>query len=236
MNKFANRVDRTFLNIANNWLLYLNVLFAVYVGLPFVAPVLMKVGWERPAQAIYTIYRPLCHTFAYRSWFLFGEQAYYPASQFEAFTGQNPYTNEGRFFARQFVGDERMGYKVGYCQRDIAIYGALLIFGIVYATLNHFGKPPKPIHIAIYLLLGIAPIALDGFSQLFSQPPLSYIPLLSVLPLRESTPILRTLTGGLFGLMNGWLAFPYVAESMVEIKADIEKKFAKQGKGKHAGA
>jgi uncharacterized membrane protein len=54
------------------------------------------------------------------------------------------------------------------------------------------------------------PIALDGLSQLLSQPPLN------ILPYRESTPMLRTITGFLFGFMTAWFGYPYVEESMSE--------------------
>jgi hypothetical protein len=47
---------------------------------------------------------------------------------------------------------------------------------------------------------------------------LSAFPFLSW-PARESTPILRTATGLLFGLANVWLAYPYVEESMGETRA-----------------
>jgi uncharacterized membrane protein len=64
----------------------------------------------------------------------------------------------------------------------------------------------------------LGPIGLDGFSQLFSQAPFNLI------PMRESTPFLRTLTGGLFGIMNVWLAYPYLEESFAEIKTDLTLK------------
>jgi hypothetical protein len=47
------------------------------------------------------------------------------------------------------------------------------------------------------------------------------------LPFRESTPFLRTLTGGLFGLANMWLAYPYFEESMKEVVNDLTAKLAK---------
>jgi len=75
----------------------------------------------------------------------------------------------------------------------------------------------------LYALVGVGPIALDGFSQLFSQPPFN------VIGLRESTPLLRTLTGTLFGLMNVWLAYPYVEESFAEVKLELQAKLARIG-------
>ena len=205
--------------LARNWLPFINVTALVYVGLPFMAPVLMKANLRGPAQVIYTIYSPLCHQFGYRTWYLFGEQVNYEAPEFALRTGIDPYSVEGRFQARAFLGNEQMGYKVGYCQRDIAIYGAIFFGGVVYAVLRRRG-PVKPLHFILYLILGLGPIALDGFSQLFSQPPLSLI------PFRESTPLLRVLTGAMFGLMSVWLAYPYADESFDEIKLDIEEKRA----------
>ncbi|MBI5350332.1 MAG: hypothetical protein HZB77_13615, partial [Chloroflexi bacterium] len=49
-------------------------------------------------------------------------------------------------------------------------------------------------------------------------PPFNFI------ALRESTPYLRTLTGFLFGSMNVWLAYPYLEESFLEIKNEIQVK------------
>ncbi len=215
INKIGDGIASGF---SRHWLKILSVLVGLYVGMPFAAPVLMQVGAERPANAIYAFYRPFCHQFAYRSWFLFGEQPFYEAPQFQEITGIQPYTNEGRLAARRFVGNAEMGYKVAYCERDVAIYMGVFLAGLLYGVLRRRGRKVKPLHWVPYLLIGIAPIGLDGFSQLLSQPPLQW------LPYRESTPYLRTLTGFLFGIANVWLAYPYVAEAMDDIQADVQKK------------
>jgi uncharacterized membrane protein len=72
----------------------------------------------------------------------------------------------------------------------------------------------------VWLLIGILPIALDGGTQLLSS--ISINPF----PVRESTPLLRTITGLLFGVMNIWLAYPYVEESMIETQALVSAKLA----------
>ena len=59
----------------------LNLFMALYVGLPFFAPTLMKAGVEIPARVIYTIYSPLCHQFGFCSFFLYGEQLFYPLEE-----------------------------------------------------------------------------------------------------------------------------------------------------------
>lgn len=213
-------VDRALLGFSKRWVLFLTLFFSFYVGLPFAAPVLMKVGATGPAQAIYTVYGGLCHQLGYRSWYLFGEQGAYPREEFEARTGIDA---NNLWESRSFIGNEQMGWKVGYCQRDVGIYGMIVICGLIY-SLPAVRQRLKAPHWIVYLLIGIGPIALDGFSQLFSQYPYNQFPLFSWLPARESTPLLRTFTGALFGFANVWLAYPYLEESMREVRHDLEVK------------
>jgi uncharacterized membrane protein len=217
-------LNRGLLFFARHWLAIFNFIVFLYVGLPFGAPALMQVGAERPARLIYTIYKPLCHQLAYRSWFIFGEQAAYPLERtgvtptsYEDLTGNAP---EDLFAARDFIGNSRAGYKVALCERDVAIYGGILISGMLFGLVR---KRLKPLPILAWAVFGILPLAIDGGSQL-----LGFIPLLDF-PIRESTPFLRSLTGALFGLMNVWLAYPYVEETMEETRIAITDKLAAAG-------
>jgi uncharacterized membrane protein len=224
--------DRVIHWISKHYLALINLFMLLYFGLPILAPVLMKAGAPLPASVIYTIYKPLCHQFGFRSFYLFGEQAYYPLAEagipgvrtFEQVTGisdvHDP-NNISRLNARQHIGDEFVGYKMALCERDMAIYGGMFLFGIVYALTN---RRIKPLHWIAWILIGMAPIGLDGFSQLFSQ--MEWTWLSSILPYRESTPFLRVLTGGLFGIATAWFAFPYMEESMSETRQFFIKKFA----------
>lgn len=224
--------DRVSFWIAKRYLLVLNLFMFIYVGLPFLAPTLMKLGAELPAQAIYRIYKPLCHQFGFRSFFLYGEQPFYPLAEarvtgyktFEEVTGivnlSDPYSFT-RFEARNYLGDETVGYKIALCERDIAIYLALLGFGIVF---GFTGRRFKSLHWMLWLVIGMGPIGLDGFSQLFSQ--FNWEWLNALLPYRESTPFLRTFTGMLFGLTTAWFAYPSIEESMSETRQYYIKKFA----------
>lgn len=217
--------------ISRHYLALINLFMLLYFGLPILAPVLMKAGATFPASVIYTIYKPLCHQFGFRSFFLFGEQPYYPLPEagitgvktFDQITGfvdlHNP-SAYSRFQARQFTGNETVGYKMALCERDMGIYGAMLLFGVVYVLT---GRRIKPLHWILWILIGLGPIGLDGFSQLFSQ--MDWAWLASILPYRESTPFLRVLTGGLFGLTTAWFAYPYMEESMVETRQFFIKKF-----------
>ena len=124
--------DRVSYWISKRYLLLLNLFMLLYVGLPFLAPTLMKLGAEVPAQMLYRVYKPLCHQFAFRSFFVFGEQPFYPLAEanvagyktFEEATGitgvDDPYSLS-RFDARNYVGDDTVGYKVALCERDVAL-------------------------------------------------------------------------------------------------------------------
>ena len=59
---------------SRHYLAIFNIMVFLYVGIPFLAPILMKVGADAPAAAIYRVYGFVCHQFAFRSWFLFGDQ------------------------------------------------------------------------------------------------------------------------------------------------------------------
>ena len=107
------------------------------------------------------------------------------------------------------------------CERDVAIYGAIVLFGLVYSLTK---RRLPPLHWMLWILIGLGPIGLDGFSQLFSQ--LNWSWLAHYLPYRESTPFLRVFTGGLFGFMTAWFAYPNIEESMRETRQYFIKKFA----------
>lgn len=224
--------DRVMYWISRHYLAVFNIFILLYVGLPILAPVLMKAGATGPANVIYTIYKPLCHQFGFRSFYLFGEQAYYPLpeahmtgvitfDQASGIQGLHSPTSLARFDARQFTGNDTVGYKMALCERDIAIYGAIFLFGVIFAFTR---RRIKPLHWVLWILIGLGPIGLDGFSQLFSQMEWSW--LMNVLPYRESTPYLRVLTGALFGLTTAWFAYPYMEESMSETRQFFIKKFA----------
>src|SRR5512141_2949977 len=128
--------DRVMAWLSRHYLAVFNFFILLYFGLPILAPVLMEAGATLPANAIYTIYKPLCHQFGFRSFFLFGEQPYYPLKEadmsgvktFDQVTGFTDLRNPvaySRYQARQFIGNPTVGYKMALCERDMAIYGAI---------------------------------------------------------------------------------------------------------------
>jgi len=255
----AVRYTRFLLSFSRRWLMVVIVAVGIYATLPLATPVMMQVGLEGPARALYTLYAPFCHQFGFRSFFMFGEQAAYPRAitgttltPFEAAVVDDPeflssYSfyyaryNSGQipspptveelvatwspwfqFASKDFIGNAEMGYKNTLCERDVAIYLSIFAGALIFAIPN-VRRRLRPVPIWLYLLLGIVPIAIDGFSQLLGYPPFS------LWPPRETLPQFRVVTGFLFGMMNAWLALPYLNRSMEQTRLEMELKLRRAG-------
>jgi uncharacterized membrane protein len=251
------RLNLWVLKLSRNWLRVALVLIGLYAGLPWAAPTLMHFGLEGPAHLVYFVYGPFCHQFAFRSFFLFGEQPEYPRAisgttlkPYESYIADSPQFKQAlsnwvgipnrsffqsvndfdpyvwsfdlQFASKDFFGDPQMGYKTAICERDISIYTALFAGGLIFA-IPVVRRRLRPIPIWLYILLGVMPIAIDGFSQLLSYPPFN------LWPPRETSPAFRVVTGVLFGLMNAWLAYPYLELSFRDTRAQVEAKLARAG-------
>ncbi|MCY3836154.1 MAG: DUF2085 domain-containing protein [Anaerolineaceae bacterium] len=247
--------------LARHWLNAVTLAIALFTSGALAAPLLAHSGLHSASHTLYDLYSPFCHQFAFRSFFLFGENLFYPreisgssAPPFEdAALASAPFRslyrtqiaigqNRGRprgplgeensipqdepaltrknllvyspalqFAARDFIGDANFGYKIALCERDFAIWLAMLLAALAFRRLRGRLQPPP---ISLYLLLGLAPIAIDGLSQLLGYPPFQFW------PERETLPHFRVLTGALFGAMNVWLIFPHFEA--------IQRRFAYQ--------
>jgi uncharacterized membrane protein len=96
------------------------------------------------------------------------------------------------------------GYQMAYCQRDTALYLAMLVGGLTYARQRLW---TRGLPWWAYALLAL-PIAIDGGTALVG--------------LRESTPLLRTLTGGLFGLATAWFVYPLMDRALAQLGSPHE--------------
>jgi uncharacterized membrane protein len=229
------RSSRRALFLSRHWIVFALAFLFLYTGLSLLAPVFMKAGMEGPANVLYKVYSPMCHQFAFRSWFFFGDQMAYPRAEADSsltsfeeaiqasgddhFGAIDLYTWSAdlQLRARAFRGNEQMGYKTALCERDVAIYGAMFLAGLLFIRVRHWLRPAP---VWLYLILGLGPIGLDGVSQLFSYPPLE------LWPIRETLPGFRLLTGALFGIMNVWLAFPYIERSTRDGIDTLENRLA----------
>jgi uncharacterized membrane protein len=91
-----------------------------------------------------------------------------------------------------------LGHQVGLCERNLSIYTSMFLGSLIF-VLSKKRVPGIPWWIWILMLL---PIAADGLTQMVG--------------LRESTWVLRVITGSLFGLGNVWFALPMMHKSLQE--------------------
>jgi uncharacterized membrane protein len=198
---FVIFADKAIFKLAKHWLLLANLFWGLYVGLPFLAPVLMNVGWTGPAKVIYTIYRPACHQRPERSYFIGGPQMVYSVDQLEAAGVKTG------LFSRE-IGNETVGWKVAFCERDVAIYGAMFLAGLVYGLVRRRLGAWKMRF--LYFIPFLVPMGLDGTLQLFG--------------FYESNYILRTITGVIFGVGAVLFAYPYLQEGFGDIRRTANAK------------
>ena len=144
-----------------DWLTMVIIILIVFNGLPFLAPVFMKLGWEGPARAIYLVYGGLCHQMAQRSFFLFGPRGFQMYNLAELpLDVSGLRTGEQALVLRRFLGNESLGWKVAWSDRMVYMYSAPLFLAIAYAFLRRRGRvKPLPLWAFFVLLL---PMAIDG--------------------------------------------------------------------------
>jgi uncharacterized membrane protein len=201
------------------------LLFGLYVGLPFLAPVFMHIGWKGAGNAIYFIYSFFCHQLPERSFFLFGPKLTYSLPEIQA-AWQNT-TNLA--ILRKFVGNPDMGWKVAWSDRMVSMFTSIWAFGLLWWPLRR-RLPKLPVWGFALLLI---PMVVDGATHFLSD--LAGIGQgfrdtnlwLSVLTNNIFRPefyagdawgslnsLLRLLTGILFGLGFAWFVFPYLGEAL----------------------
>ena len=197
-------LDRQIYRLTKRWLAAFNLLTSFYVLLPILAPVFMASGASNVARVIYLVYRPACHQLPERSFYLFGPKPSYTLDELWAL-GLVPAT-DGPLARQRFVGAIQVGYKMALCQRDIALYGSLVVGGLLFGFVRKRLRSLSLIGYAICIL----PMAIDGGTQLIM--------------LRESNPVLRVFTGALLGLASVWLLYPRLEEAFREVRLQANER------------
>lgn len=212
---WVDTLNRGVFWLARHWLAVFNGLVGLFLGGALLAPVFSKLGLSGAANVLHTIYRPLCHQYPFRSWFLFGPQLAYPLTAPIRVSEMNT--------IRSFIGDAHMGYKIAICQRDVAIYATMLLAGLIYGVLRR-RKSIEPWPMWRYFAFGILPMMLDGGIQWISYALWAFFPGLIQIPF-ETTPPMRTLTGALFGLGIVAAAYPYLNEYFEDVRRVLHQKY-----------
>ena len=131
--RISAAINRLAAWVARHWLALFNLAVAVFIGLPFLAPVLMEAGPTGPARAIYLVYAPTCHQLPERSFF-FGPHITPSVADLEASHAIPAGQSIIQHMALRFTGTPDTGYKVAMCERDTAIYGAILLNGLLFGA------------------------------------------------------------------------------------------------------
>jgi uncharacterized membrane protein len=223
-----------------HWIVVFAVLGGLYVGLPWLAPIFMQLGWTGPGQVLYAVYATQCHQLPQRSYFLFGPQPMYSLDQIRAVVG--PTNNP--FVLRQFVGNAEMGWKVAWSDRMTAMYTGTFLLGLLYWPLRRRIRPLAWWGFALLLV----PMGLDGLTHMVSdlaglgqgfRDSNAWLAALTshALPaafyagdaLGSFNGWMRLLTGALFALGVVWMAFPAIDRTVADATAQIEAKFSRAG-------
>lgn len=144
-----------------NWIIWFSLGFGLFVGLPFLAPLLMKAGFSQPADLIYTIYSFLCHQMPQRSLFMFGGKAMYSLSEI-----QNAWqVTLNPLVLRRFTGNPELGWKVAWSDRMVSMYTSVLFAAWIWYP---FRKKLSNFPFWGFVLL-LLPMGIDGFTHMISD-------------------------------------------------------------------
>lgn len=187
-------------------------LLVLYAILPFVSPIAFKLGFNGVGEGIQNIYHVFCHQRVERSIFLFGEDAliaFYTVQELKDDDDIPQYNLDApipiwttTYFGYPYWGNEKIGYKVAFCLRDVGLYWSLAITSIIaYWWIK---KNNRNINVSWkYLVLLMIPMAVDGTFQTiveaFGVPGLSQQFITSYIANMPK----RIITGGLFGIGFG---------------------------------
>lgn len=148
--------------VTDHWVWGVCVILGIYVGLPWLAPIFMKIGWTGTGNLIYMLYSTQCHQLPERSFFLFGPKLMIPLSDIQA-AWEN--TNNP-LILRKFIGNPEMGWKVAWSDRMVYMYTSIILFAIfIFAPRR---KTLKPLPWWGFFLL-LLPMAVDGVTHFLSD-------------------------------------------------------------------
>jgi len=202
-------VDKLAYHFTRHWGAFVNFMLFLFVAPFFLAPLLMNSGHERTGRLLYRLYQPACHQLPERSFFLGGEKLVYSREELVQ-AGMDPMHLP--YERRHFLGTPDIGYKTVVCQRDVAIYVGLLILGMIYMISARNWLQPQSFW---FFLAFLAPMAVDGITQ--------------GLGLRESSAVMRVVTGLSVASGSVLILYPYIDEAMRDLRDEVARKLNLEG-------
>jgi uncharacterized membrane protein len=212
---------------SKHWLAVTNTFFFLYVGLPFLAPILLARGFAGPANAIYSFYHIACHQFPARSYYIFGEQVAF-CHRDVAIYGSLFLGGVGFAFVRHRLKPPALRWYVFFLvpialDAGMAMASELLASGVPMLTLWAIGL----------IAMGLTSAVLNSQNYLtwhsflfFAFGPLALIYLQYFGPYHTDV-WRRNLTGFIFGIGTVWYAYPYLEATFNNMRQEIAAKLAK---------
>jgi uncharacterized membrane protein len=233
--------ERFELWLSCHWLALFNAFVGVVVLLPYLAPVLMRLGLTGLADRIYFLYVILGHQLPQRSIFLFGPKLMYSLPEITTFT-----QTIDPLVLKQFIGNAELGWKVAYSDRLMAWYGSFWIASLVYAVIRRRVRPLPFWGLILFSL----PMFIDGATHTISDIQIAnqfgtgfrdtnlWLAQLTgnALPLwfvagdavGSFNSIMRWISGALFGIGLAWFLLPYAEGAFGYRRIELEAKQAKR--------
>lgn len=218
--------DQRILWLAEHWLAVFNGFFALYVGLAFLAPVLLAYGYPSIANMIYAVYRLDCHQLPSRSYFVAGEQVAF-CHRHVSMYGTLLVGGLLFSFVRSPLKPPPLRWAVFFLV-PIAVDGGL---GLASEWL-HF-MPMSMVWAIGLIAMGITSAILHSRHYLtwhsylfFAAGPLSLI-YLQYFGLYQSNWSLRTITGIIFGLGTIWYGYPHLEAYFRKVRYQINLKLGR---------
>lgn len=235
----SNSSQQSFLQwISSHGFVIFLLVYGLWVFAPFLAPVLMHIGWTGTGKAIYFIYSFFCHQLPERSFFLFGEKTMYSLTEIQM-TWQD---TANPVLLRQFIGNAAIGWKIAWSDRMIWFYMSIWLFALLWFPIR---RRIKPLVLWGFVLL-LLPLILDGGTHAISdlagigngfRDTNMWLAALTDYSLPKSfyagdalgsfNSIMRFVTGVLAGLGISWLTFPYLFQIHFQNEQVVSVKYAK---------
>ncbi len=219
----AGWVNRQTAWFARHWLIVVNIFTGIFVGLPYLAPVLMRYGYNAPAHVIYTAYKLTCHQLPSRSYFILGHQA--------AFCHRDT-AIWGAFFIGGLVfrpGRNRLRALPFHwwilALIPIGLDGGTQLVGPLYEALPAWALTG----FAVAVWLGLTAVMVSKgvkhrqyYLFVICFPLAMYY--VQITGTRLSNWQLRSITGAIFGLANAWLMYPMFEEAFGDLRREMDIK------------
>jgi uncharacterized membrane protein len=147
--------------LAHHWFEVFLFIYGLWVLLPFLAPVLMHIGWTGIGRGLYFFYSFFCHQLPERSLFLFGQKTMYSLNEIQGAWQ----SSVDPLVLRKFLGNETMGWKIAWSDRMISFYTSVWLFALI---LLPFRQKVKPLPWWGFIL-SLLPITVDGGTHMLSD-------------------------------------------------------------------